>query len=507
MINKDKDYIVSNCSIHWGDLMGGKQAEFREQFIRKADIRRSRLILALDEPLLKQMRNVTQTTNHLLAAMKIHREYLDDDWKIALADLRSSSLFPGPIISDAKLADIDRTNAMKARSHFNHGFDAITCHAFPGQKAVEAVVKVANEMNKGVFLLTAMTSEGHCFDTKIIERFSAMARELDVAGVIAPGNQYEVLRRVRRAVGPELLILSPGIGIQGGDAEKAFIAGADFAIVGGQILRAGNPGEVAGGIRKVINRALETKVDTSVREQKEEPLARYDELFSILVDKEVMRFGTFTLKSGRPSIYFFNAGRIDDGKSISAVAEAYADTIHENKLHEQFDVLFGPAYKGIPIATYVTQALWTKYGINMRAVYDRKEAKDHGEVASGKSMDKEFVGEIRKGDRILILDDVITTGGTKHDAVGKLDSLNLDLKINGLLILFDREETDLDGKDPLKELEGKGIKTWVVLKARDVFEYMKGKEFVGKVLITDELHREFQKHQGEFGREVKNTGQ
>lgn len=479
--------------------MGGTQADFRDRFIKKAEIRRSRLILALDEPLLEKVRSVTHVAGPHLAALKVHPEY-PHVWKTRVTDLKHSSLFSGYTIADAKLADIDSTNAWKTRYILSHGFDAIICHGFPGQPAVEAIVNVANEMGRGVFLLTAMTSKGHMFDPKHIEALASMARELGVAGVIAPGNQYDILRKVRRLVGSEMLILSPGIGAQGGDAEKALMAGTDFAIVGRQILGATDPAKSAEEIQEVINRALENTARTR-RGQKEEPLAEYDELFSMLIEKEVLRFGMFKLKSGRPSIYFFNAGRIDDGKSISAVAEAYADTIHENRLDEQFDVLFGPAYKGIPIATYVAQALWTKHGINMRAVYDRKEAKEHGEGAGGKSVDKEFVGEIRRGDRILMLDDVITTGGTKHDSVGKLNSLNLDLKIDGLLILFDREEVDLEGKDPLKELERIGIKTWAVLKAREVFEHMKCKEFGGKVLITDELHAEFQTHQGEFGRD------
>jgi orotate phosphoribosyltransferase len=324
-----------------------------------------------------------------------------------------------------------------------------------------------------------------------------MAKELDLAGVIAPGNQYSILRKVRRIIGPELLILSPGVGAQGGDAEKAFMAGTDFPIVGRQILEAEDPAKVAREIKDVVNNAISKKESAGAEDLE---FARYEDLFSVLAEKGVLKFGDFKLKSGRPSAYFFNAGSIDDGKSVSIVAEAYADLIYENDLHKKFDVLFGPAYKGIPIATYVSQVLWQKYKINMRFVYDRKEEKTHGDATAGGTKEKMFVGDLREGDRILILDDVITTGGTKIETKEKLESLGKNLKVSGVLILFDRQETDLEGKDPLDNFRSQGIETYIVLKARNTFDSLKNREIGGKILVNDAIYNAFQQHQKEFGR-------
>ena len=480
--------------------MVSTQKEFRDKFKENAEKRNSRLILALDDSNVENIKRVMSAATKHLAAVKIHAEY-PESWGVQPGDIRTVitdfAQEEMPMIVDAKLADIDTSNAMKTKHHFGHEFDAIICHGFPGQKAVEAAIKVANEQGKGVFLLIAMTSPGHLFDSWTIERLARMAKELDVAGVIAPGNQYSILKKVRRIIGPDMLILSPGIGVQGGDAEKAFIAGTDFAIVGRQILGAEDPEKIAAEIKTVMNSAIDRK---KTAESDNTGLARYDDLFAALAENEVLKFGDFKLKSGRPSAYFFNAGDICDGKSMSAAAEAYADLIYENKLNEQYDLLFGPAYKGISIAAYVATLLWLKYKINMRAAYDRKEEKTHGDATAGGKKEKMIVGKIKQGDRVLIMDDVITTGGAKVEAKEKLDSLGKDLKINGILILFDRQETDLEGKDPLENFRSQGIETYVILKAREVFDYLHNREIGGKVLVTDELYSAFQQHQKEFGR-------
>ena len=480
--------------------MVSTQKEFRDRFRENAEKRNSRLILALDEPKFERVQDVVSKVSKHLAAIKIHPEYplkwLDSHTAAnAIIATRTDGMLP--LIMDAKLADIDNSNKMKAEFYFSKEYDAIICHGFPGQKAVEAVIKVANEQGKGVFLLTAMTSPGHMFDSWTIEKLARMAKELDVAGVIAPGNQYSILRKVRRIIGPEILILSPGIGVQGGDAEKAFVAGTDFAIIGRQFLEAEDPENVAAEIKSMMNSAVDRKKRAEIENT---GMARYEDLFAALAEQEVLKFGDFKLKSGRPSAYFFNAGDICDGKAMSAAAEAYADLIYDNKLNEKYDLLFGPAYKGISIAAYVATLLWLKYRINMRAAYDRKEEKTHGDATAGGAKEKMIVGKIKQGDRVLIMDDVITTGGAKVEAKEKLDSLGKDLKINGILILFDRQETDMEGKDPLENFRSQGIDTYVVLKAREVFDYLKNREIGGKVLVTDNLYNAFQQHQKEFGR-------
>jgi len=235
------------------------QSEFRKKFRNSAEKRNSRLILAFDEPKAENVQTIIETVTEYLAAFKFHTEHLSM-WGLDVPALRQKiDSLAGermPFIVDAKLADIPKTNAMKAKYYFSQGYDAITCHGFPGQESVEAVVKVASKMRRGVFLIVAMSSEDHLFDSRVVERLARMAKELGVAGVIAPGNQYEVLRKVRRFIGPEMLILSPGIGVQNGEAGRALRAGADFAIIGRQIFEAENPEKIVIEIKERLNSCL-----------------------------------------------------------------------------------------------------------------------------------------------------------------------------------------------------------------------------------------------------------
>lgn len=222
--------------------------------------RDSTLILALDTTDWKKAQRVLSESAKNIAAVKVHPEYADI-WgfshESAIMNLKRTG--DGvPVILDAKIADIDKTSAVKAEYYFTKGYDAIISHGFQGEKAVEAVVTSANKMKKGVFLLTALSSPGHMFKTEVVEEIAAMARKLDVAGVIAPGNQYELLASVRKLVGNDILILSPGIGAQGGDAEKAFKAGANFAIVGRSILDSQNPKEESKKLREVMKGSIPT---------------------------------------------------------------------------------------------------------------------------------------------------------------------------------------------------------------------------------------------------------
>ncbi len=220
--------------------------------------RDSTLILALDTADWKKAQRVLSESAKNLAAVKVQPEHADI-WGFSheSAILTLKRVGDGvPVILDAKIADIDKSNAMKAEYYFTKGYDAIICHGFQGEKAVEAVVSTANKMKKGVFLLAAMSSPGHMFKNDVVEEIAAMAKKLDVAGVIAPGNQYELLSTIRKLVGNEILILSPGIGAQGGDAEKAFKAGANFAIVGRSILDAANPKEESHKLREVMKGSI-----------------------------------------------------------------------------------------------------------------------------------------------------------------------------------------------------------------------------------------------------------
>ena len=470
--------------------MENAQLEFRKKLLDSAKKTESRLILAADDISWRNVERVVRDCRRELAAIKVHPE-MPANWGLTHQEAikRLKKMSEGALlILDAKLADIDNSNAMKAKYYFEKGYDAIIVHGFPGRPAVQAVVDVANEQRRGVLLLVAMSSKGHLFTEKKVSRLVEMAHDVGVAGVIAPANQYDLTSTIRSKA-KDMLILSPGIGAQGGDPTLAIHAGTDFAIVGRSIMNSEKPGETAKEIKEKLNKAFETKPPKR-RGRGVEGLNH--KLLEVLVEKGALKFGDFTLKSGRKSTYFFNSGNMDSGKSLTLVGEAFADVIFQNKLHEKFDVILGPAYKGIPLAAATVQQLYDKYGVEKRFVFDRKEVKDHGDKGA-------FIGGLNSGDRILMVDDVITTGGAKLDVMKKLEGLGVEAKVTELLILFNRQEKDLEGNDPVKEMEKKGVNVTSVLNAKEVFSYLRGKTIGGKPALTDEMYKSFKDHQKEYG--------
>ncbi|MFI5201512.1 MAG: orotate phosphoribosyltransferase [Candidatus Kapaibacterium sp.] len=146
--------------------------------------------------------------------------------------------------------------------------------------------------------------------------------------------------------------------------------------------------------------------------------------------EEVLKFGDFTLKSGRKSPYFFNTGSLCTAQQLKKMGELYAARLINEKVFENADVVFGSAYKGIPIAVSTAIAL-AGMRPNIRSVSDRKEAKTHGDASS-------FLGTLKRGDNVVIVDDVISTGGTKLEAIAKLREASA--RPLGLIIAFDRSE-------------------------------------------------------------------
>ncbi|PIT85447.1 orotidine-5'-phosphate decarboxylase [Candidatus Micrarchaeota archaeon CG10_big_fil_rev_8_21_14_0_10_59_7] len=232
------------------------QSLFRKKFVEMAQSRDSRLILALDTADAQKARDVLEKCGHELAAVKTHPEHALLWGKPHKELVREIKNIAGlPVVLDAKLADVGHSNAMKANYYFGQGYDAIICHAFPGEEAVRAIVDAAGE-ERGVFVLCAMTSPGHLFSRDIVKKAAEIAKNTGAAGAIAPGNQYDVISLIRKELGTQALILSPGIGAQGGDAAKAAKAGTDFAIVGRSIIGAHNPAEEARRLRKAFNAVI-----------------------------------------------------------------------------------------------------------------------------------------------------------------------------------------------------------------------------------------------------------
>ena len=175
-----------------------------------------------------------------------------------------------------------------------------------------------------------------------------------------------------------------------------------------------------------------------------------------------LKFGEFTLKSGRVSPYFFNAGSFNTGDHLSKLGKFYAQAITESGL--EFDVLFGPAYKGIPLATAFAMALNDSFGKNVPYSFNRKEAKTHGEGG-------DIVGHALEGD-ILIIDDVITAGTAIREAMDIIDANGA--KAKGVIVAVDRQEKGKGDKSAIQEVEENfGITVLSIISLSHLIDYLK----------------------------------
>ncbi len=162
-----------------------------------------------------------------------------------------------------------------------------------------------------------------------------------------------------------------------------------------------------------------------------------EEFIRFMSDSGVLTFGDFTLKSGRKAPYFINTGNYKTGAHLARLGGFYADCIKEHGL--EADILFGPAYKGIPLSVSAAVALFNKYGIDLGYCFDRKEAKDHGEGGL-------FVGQQpQDGSRVIIIEDVMTSGKALREVLPKLQAAG-DVKVTAMIISVDRMEKALDSE-------------------------------------------------------------
>ena len=159
------------------------------------------------------------------------------------------------------------------------------------------------------------------------------------------------------------------------------------------------------------------------------------------LNRNVLKFGEFTLKSGRKSPYFFNAGLFNTGADLARLGEFYATAIASNAV--LFDVVFGPAYKGIPIGTTVSVALFNRYGVDKPVCFNRKETKDHGEGGN-------LIGSPLQG-KILLVDDVITAGTAIRESMELIDANNAELA--AVLIALNRKERGKGKLSAIQEVE------------------------------------------------------
>lgn len=185
------------------------------------------------------------------------------------------------------------------------------------------------------------------------------------------------------------------------------------------------------------------------------------EFLDFAIKRNVLRFGQFTLKSKRVSPYFFNAGLFNSGQDLARLGRFYASALHADGI--EFDVLFGPAYKGIPIASATAIAMANDYGEDIPYCFNRKEAKEHGEGGN-------LVGSALQG-RILLVDDVITAGTAIRESMQIIKANNANLA--GVLIALDRQEKGKGELSAIQEVEQDySTKVFSIVTLADVVEYL-----------------------------------
>lgn len=218
------------------------------------------------------------------------------------------------------------------------------------------------------------------------------------------------------------------------------------------------------------------------------------EFIDFMVDSDVLKFGEFTLKSGRKSPFFMNAGGYVTGTQLAKLGEYYAKAIHET-YGDDFDVLFGPAYKGIPISVVTAVAYAKLYGKEIRYCSDRKEEKDHGADKGS------FLGSsLKDGDRVIMIEDVTTSGKSMEETVPKVKGA-ANVEILGLMVSLNRMEVGLGGKvSALEEIEERyGFPANAIVSMEEVVEYLHNKDRNGKVIIDDSLKTKIDAYYEQYG--------
>ncbi|PKG75666.1 orotate phosphoribosyltransferase [Shewanella sp. GutCb] len=203
------------------------------------------------------------------------------------------------------------------------------------------------------------------------------------------------------------------------------------------------------------------------------------EFIEFALERKVLRFGEFTLKSGRTSPYFFNAGLFNTGRDLARLGRFYATALVDSAI--EYDLLFGPAYKGIPIATTTAVALCEHHDIDMPYCFNRKEKKQHGEGGS-------LVGSELKG-RVMLVDDVITAGTAIRESMEIIAAHNA--KLAGVLIALDRQEKGKGELSAIQEVERDfGCEIVSIIKLEDLINYLSEKTGMETELASVSAYRD-----------------
>ena len=216
------------------------------------------------------------------------------------------------------------------------------------------------------------------------------------------------------------------------------------------------------------------------------------EFIEFMVESQVLKFGDFTLKSGRKSPFFMNAGAYVTGTQLRRLGEYYAKAIHDN-FGLDFDVLFGPAYKGIPLSVATSMAISELYGKDVRYCSNRKEVKDHGDTGI-------LLGsKLKDGDRVVMIEDVTTSGKSIEETFPILKS-QADVEIKGLIVSLNRMERGKSEKSALEEVKDLyGLPTAAIVNMAEVTEYLYNRECQGQVIINDDIKAAIDAYYAQYG--------
>lgn len=218
------------------------------------------------------------------------------------------------------------------------------------------------------------------------------------------------------------------------------------------------------------------------------------EFIEFIIDCEVLKFGDFVTKSGRKTPFFVNTGFYRTGAQLRRLGEYYAKAI-QNAFGLEFDILFGPAYKGIPLTVAASMAISEFYGADIKYCSNRKEVKDHGDKGI-------LLGSpIADRDKVVIIEDV-TTAGTSIEETLPIIKAQGDVDVMGLVVSVDRMERGQGSKSALAEIQEKyGFKTTAIVTMADVVEHLYNRPYKGKIIIDDALKSAIDAYYEQYGAE------
>lgn len=424
-----------------------------------------------------------EKTAEFAAAYKPNIAFYEALGEAGLAALKKTlSMIPQdiPVIIDAKRGDISNTAKAYAQAVFGDlSADAVTLSPYMGLDTLEPFLEWKD---RGVFVLCRTSNPGSGFLQDIsvdggplYARVASACAGLgeDQVGLVVAGNDTEALMRVRQA-SPRLWFLSPGIGAQGGKADEAFAAGARddglgiLVVAARSVAEAEDPGKAACELRDVVRRARDARLSSSREKQPSNRQgsarkttasgigALEKELVQSLIDTGCFRLGEFTLKSGKKSPFYIDLRKlIADPAAMSIAGKAYAALAARCS----FDRIAGIPAAGLPLAT----AASLEIGVPM--IWPRMPVKEHG---TGNRIE----GSYQKGERILLLDDLITTGASKLEA---LDILRGEgLVVEDLVVLIER------GKLGRRDMEEAGIRLHAFIHVLRLFEVLLEKGIIDR---------------------------